>query len=133
MIGILFRFLGSVIRRIQKRRIWIRVLRRQRISGYSLWILCTNSLLPYLCEKNRAVSVHMAVGLTWNAYIFPYVQSFVKIYFSIQKYDLNIIIRHYNKNFLSQLRNYNRDCRNLIFILRKFLKDSARKYVRKIN
>ncbi len=78
------------------------------------------------------MSVHTAVGLTWNVYIFWYLQSFVKMYFYIQKYYLNIIIRPYNKNFLSHnWENYNRDCRNLIFILRKFFKDSARKYVRK--
>ncbi len=57
------------------------------------------------CKKSGgAVSVHTAVGLTWNVYIVRYLQAFVKIYFSIQKYDLNITIRHYNKNFLSQLR-----------------------------
>ncbi len=54
-----------------------------------------------LKKSGEAVSVHTAVGLTWNVYIFRYLQSSVKIYFSIQRYDLNIIIRHYNKIFLS--------------------------------
>ncbi len=52
-------------------------------------------------KSDGAVSVHTAVGLTWNVYIFRYLQSFVKINFYIQMYDLNITIRPYNKNFLS--------------------------------
>ncbi len=74
-----------------------RVLRGAELPRVQIW------------EKQKkksggAVSVHTAVDLTWNVYIFQYLQSLVKIYFSIQKYDLNISIRHYNKIFLSQLR-----------------------------
>ncbi len=49
-------------------------------------VVCTYFKEIIKKKSGRAVSVDTVVGLRWNVYIFRYLQSFVKIYFSIQKY-----------------------------------------------